>query len=198
MRGRVGWEWKGDGDGDDVVVGKGEGSSSYALKRQSAAAGGVSRRAGGGGVSHDTGGAGVSWSARGVADDDLSCDGVVADDDDEMAMADVFLLEDERPGGVEEGEEEAPDAVFALATFLPRDTAMRFSSGGGRGRIVQVRQPPGGRRGGGREGRRMQWEHGWHRSRVEPRVVIVQGGGEGRRGGRGRGWIDVIGRIGVG
>ena len=146
MRGRVGWEWKGDGDGDDVVVGKGEGSSSYALKRQSAAAGGVSRRAGGGGVSHDTGGAGVSWSARGVADDDLSCDGVVADDDDEMAMADVFLLEDERPGGVEEGEEEAPDAVSALATFLPRDTAMRFSSGGGRGRIVQVRPPPGGRR----------------------------------------------------
>ena len=53
-------------------------------------------------------------------------------------------------------------------------------------------------RGGGREGRRMQRERGWNQSRVESRVVVVQGGGEGRRGGRGRGGIDVIGRIGVG
>jgi hypothetical protein len=34
-------------------------------KRQSAAAGGVSRRAGGGGVSHNTGGGGVGRGARG-------------------------------------------------------------------------------------------------------------------------------------
>jgi hypothetical protein len=44
----------------------------------------------------------------------------------------------------------------------------------------------------------MQRERGWNQSRVESRVVVVQGGGEGRRGGRGRGGIDVIGRIGVG
>ena len=80
--------------------GGGERSSSYELKRQSAAAGGVSRRAGGGGVSRGTGGAGVSWGARGVNDDYLSCDGAAAADDDyEMEMADVFLLEDKRPGG---------------------------------------------------------------------------------------------------
>ena len=80
--------------------GGGERSSSYELKRQSAAAGGVSRRAGGGGVSRDTGGAGVSWGARGVDDDYFLCDGAAtADDDDEMEMADIFLLEDKRPGG---------------------------------------------------------------------------------------------------
>ena len=44
----------------------------------------------------------------------------------------------------------------------------------------------------------MQRERGWHQLRVESRVVVVQGGGEGRRGGRGRGWMDVIGHIGVG
>ena len=114
MRGRVGWEWKGDGDGDDVVVGKGEGSSSYALKRQSATAGGVRRRAWGGGVIRDTGRAGVSWGAKGVDDDDLLCDGAAANDDDEMAMADVFLLSGRTTGG-------------------GGDPAMRSSSGGGQG-----------------------------------------------------------------
>jgi hypothetical protein len=38
---------------------------------------------------------------------------------------------------------------------LPRDTAMSFSSGGGRGRVVRVRPSPGGRRGGGLEGWRI-------------------------------------------
>ncbi len=76
------------------LSGGGVGSLSYELKRQSAAAGGVSRRAGGSGVSRNTGGAGVSWGARGVDDDDLSCVGTTADDYDGMAMADVFLLED--------------------------------------------------------------------------------------------------------
>ncbi len=50
-----------------------------------------------------------------------------------MAMADVFLLEDERPAGGEGGEEEAPTAVSALATSLPRDPTMRSSSGGAGG-----------------------------------------------------------------
>ncbi len=95
-------------------------------------------------------------------------------------------------GGLRGGEEEALDAVSALATSPPREPTMRSSSGGGRGRVVQVRPLSGDRRGGGREGRRMQRERGWHQSRVESRVVVVQGGG------RGRGWwIDVIGHIGV-
>jgi hypothetical protein len=102
-------------------------------------------------------------------------------------------------GGVEGGEEEALYVVSALATSLPRDPMMRVSAGGFRGRrVVQVRPPPGGRRGGGREGPRMQRECGWNQSRVESRVIVVQGGGEGRRGGRGTGGLDVIGRIRVG
>ena len=77
-------------------------------------------------------------------------------------------------GGVEGGEEEALYIVSALATSLPRDPTMRSSAGGFRGRrVVQVRPPPGGRRGGGREGRRMQRERGWNQSRVESRVVVV-------------------------
>ena len=104
----MGGEWKGDGDGRRAGGG---GSPSYALKRQSATAGGVRRRAWGGGVIRDTGGAGVSWGAKGVDDDDLLCDGAAADDDDllcdgaaaddddEMAMADVFLLRGRTTGG---------------------------------------------------------------------------------------------------
>jgi hypothetical protein len=86
----------------------------------------------------------------------LSCDGAAAaDDDDEMEMADVFLLKDKRPGGAEGRGEEALDAVSALATSLPRDPRMRSSAGGFRGRVVRVRPPLDGRRGGGREGWRM-------------------------------------------
>ena len=50
-------------------------------------------------------------------------------------MADVFLLEDKRPGGAEGGgeEEEALDAVSALATSLPRDPTIRSSAGGSEG-----------------------------------------------------------------
>ena len=108
-------------------------------------------------------------------------------------------IKQRQPRGGEGGEEEAPAAVSALATSLPRDPMMRVSAGGFRGRrVVQVRPPPGGRRGGGREGPRMQRECGWNQSRVESRVIVVQGGGEGRRGGRGTGGLDVIGRIRVG
>ena len=129
----MGGEWKGDGDDDDVVVVVvvGRGGGIVVLRAQTT----ISRSWGsqpprrGRWSCSDTGGAGVSWGAKGVDDDDLSCDGTAADDDDVMAMTNHFLLEDERPGGVEEGEEEAPDAVSALATSLP----LLFGGGQGAG-----------------------------------------------------------------
>ena len=97
---------------------------------------------------------------------------MVADDEYEMAMADVFLLKDERPGGVEEGEEEAPDAVSALATSLPRDPTMRSSSGGGRGRVVQVQGGRGGAGGGGGGGSTSSDASGWVRAVVTSTIKI--------------------------
>ena len=94
--------------------GGGERSSSYELKRQSAAAGGVSRRAGGGGVSRDTGGAGVSWGARGVDDDYFLCDGAAtADDDDEMENGDGghFPPRGQTTGGGLRGERRRPSTL---------------------------------------------------------------------------------------
>jgi hypothetical protein len=118
----------------------------------------------------------------------------MADDDDKMAMAEVFLLEDERPGGDEGGEEEAPPPSLPLrrpSFVTPRCAPLPGGAGGGSSgsdhhRVVAEEGTA------DAAGARLAWI-----ARLSF-VVVVQGGGEGRRGGRGRGWIDVIEHIGVG
>ena len=57
---------------------------------------------------------------------------MATDDDDEMAMVDVFLVEDERPGGGEGGEEEGPQPLpppLSPVMSLPQDREARDDDG---------------------------------------------------------------------